>query len=402
MMYKIKEPGEYSFIGNPMVYEFETNSDRMDFEIQVGTRSEKLTLTAYKKSPYHSYPNRVRLDIADIVSAFIENQPLTITKGDVIHTVDNFAFLCRVHILEDRNSGTSEIYVFRGGISNKSISKLSLASRDMFTYRLNNPVYNPLFTTRTNGHHIVLRETELYPMVFIHPGTPVSFLTINGRIITQAALPAGTICSIDFEAVRQMFATLYGELPAYIVVQFDQQFSFDVTIKAAQITEERCQLLFRNSLGAFEAIEVTGKKYDTPDFSEENTWNTLNAADYFEENRDRLTVRQKIEAETGYKIKDELNFIQDLIASDTIYCIDGDNQFRCHVTVDKIKIARKMVSPNSIPLVIREVTDERFHTPEIDFSFPDNYPLANITRADDDRINGVGLIYGDDKFLYAE
>ena len=239
-------------------------------------------------------------------------------------------------------------------------------------------------------------------MVFIHPGTPVSFVTVNGRIITQAALTAGTICSIDFEAVRQMFATLYGELPAYIVVQFDQEFSFDLTIKPAQMTKERCQLLFRNSIGAFEVIDVTGKKYDMPEFSEENTWSTLNSNDYFEENRSRLTVRQKIEAESGIKLKDESYFIQDLIASDTIYCIDGDNQFRCHVTVDQIKIARNMVSPNSIPLVIREVTDEQFHTPDIDFSFPDSHPLSNITRAADDRINGMGLIYGDDNFLYGK
>lgn len=399
-MYVIREPENFSFTGNPMVYEVETVYDSLVFTVVVGSRMQKLTLTAYQATDYHSYPNRVRIDISDIVFSFIEDQTLTITKGYVIHTVENFAFDCDVYIEENRMISSVVVKVFRGGISNKAISKLAVANRNMFTYRLDNPIYNPLFTTRTNSHHIALRETELYPMVFIHPGTPVSFVTINGRIITQAAQMAGTICSIDFETVRQMFATLYGELPAYIVVQFGQEFSFDLTIKPAQISEERCQLLFRNSLGAFEVMEVTGKSYDTPEFSEENLWNTLNSDDYFEENRDRLTVRQKIEAETGFKLPDELNFIRDLIASDTIYCIDGDNQFRCHVTVDQIKIARRMVSPNSIPLVIREVTDEQFHTPEIDFSFPNNHPLSNITRSADTRINGVGLIYGDDKFLY--
>lgn len=402
MIHTIREPEKYSFVGNPMIYELETTSDSLEFEVRVGDRSEKLTLTAYQTTPYHTYPKRVRIDVSDIAFSFIEDHSLTITKGDVIHTVENFAFLCHVSIHDDRIISVSELRVFRGGMSNKAISGLALANRNMFTYRLDNPVYNPLFTTRTNGHHIVLRETELYPMVFIHPGTPISFVTINGRIITQAALDSGTICSIDFEAVRQMFAVLYGELPSYIVVQFDQVYSFDLTIKPAQISEECCQLLFRNSLGAFESIEVTGKKYDTPEFSEENLWNTLNGDDYFEENRSRLTIRQKIEVETGFKTKEELNFIQDLIGSDTIYCIDGDNQFRCHVTVDQVKIARKMISPNSIPLVIREVTDEQFHTPEIDFSFPDSLPLANITQADDDRINGLGVIYGDDYFLYGK
>lgn len=400
MIHIIREPENFSFTGNPMIYEVETDLDSLEFEVRVGSRSEKLKLTPYQTTEYHSYPNRVRLDISDIVFSFIEDQTLTITKGDIIHTVENFAFDCQVYIY-DTVPSVSAIKVFRGGISSKAISKLALANRNMFTYRLDNPVYNPLFTTRTNGHHIVLRETELYPMVFIHPGTPVSFVTINGRIITQAALAAGMICSIDFEAVRQMFASLYGELPAYIVVQFDQEFSFDVTIKPAQISEERCQLLFRNSLGAFEVMEVTGKSYDTPEFSEENLWNTLNSNDHFEENRDRLTVCQKIEVETGFKLPNELYFVRDLIASDTIYCIDGDNQFRCHVTVDQIKIARNMISPNSIPLVIREVTDEQFHTPAIDFSFPDSHPLSNITRAADDRINGLGLIYGDDYFLYS-
>lgn len=401
MIHIIREPENFSFTGNPMIYEVETDLDSLEFEVRVGSRSEKLKLEAYQTTEYHSYPNRVRIDISDIVFAFIEDETLTITKGDIIHTVENFAFECQVFIY-DTVPSVSSIKVFRGGISSKAISGLAKVNRNMFTYRLDNPVYNPFFTTRTNGHHIVLSETELYPMVFIHPGTPVSLVTVNGRIITQAALTAGTICSIDFEAVRQMFASLYGELPSYIVVQFDQEFSFDITIKPAQISEERCQLLFRNSLGAFEVMEVTGKSYDTPEFSEENLWNTFNSNDYFEENRDRLTVRQKIEVETGFKLPDELYFVRDLIASDTIYCIDGDNQFRCHVTVNQIKIARKMVSPNSIPLVIREVTDEQFHTPAIDFSFPDVIPLVNITRADDDRINGVGLIHGDDYFLYGK
>lgn len=401
MIHVIREPENFSFTGNPMIYEVETSFDSLEFEVRVGSRSEKLKLTAYQTTEYHSYPNRVRLDISDIVFAFIEDQTLTITKGDIIHTVENFAFDCQVYIY-DTVPSVSAIKVFRGGISSKAISGLAKVNRNMFTYRLDNPVYNPLFTTRTNGHHIVLRETELYPMLFIHPGTPVSFVTVNGRIITQAALTAGSICSIDFEAVRQMFASLYGELPSYIVVQFDQEFSFDLTIKPAQISEERILLLFRNSLGAFEPMEVTGKSYDTPEFSEENLWNTLTNNDYFEENRDRLTVRQKIEAETGFKLKDESYFIKDLIASDTIYCIDGDNRFRCHVTVDQIKIARNMVSPNSTPLVIREITDEQFHTPEIDFSFPEYHPLSNITRASDTRINGLGLVYGDDNFLYAD
>ena len=401
-MFVVREPENFSFTGNPMIYEVETAYDSLIFTVVVGSRSEKLTLTSYKIDNYQHHPNLVRIDISDIVFAFIEDKTVIITKGDIIHTVENFAFDCDVYIEENRFVSSAVVKVFRGGISNKAISKLALANRNMFTYRLNNPVYNPLFTTRTNGHHIVLRETELYPMVFIHPGTPVSFVTVNGRIITQAALTAGTICSVDFEAVRQMFAILYGELPAYIVVQFDQEFSFDVTIKPAQISEERCLLLFRNSLGAFEPIEVTGKTYDTPEFSEENLWNTLNNHDYFEENRSRLTIRQKIEVETGFKTKAELNFIKDLIASDTIYCIDGDAQFRCHVTVDEIKIARRMVSATSIPLVIREITDEQFHTPDIDYSFPDSFPLVNITRASDTRINGTGLIYGDDNFLYAE
>lgn len=401
-MYVVREPIGFCFTGNPMVYEVETAFDSLMFTIQVGSRSEKLTLTSYNTDTFQIHPKRVRLDISDIAFAFIEDKIVTITKGDSIHTVENFAFDCHVYIEENRTVTSSMIKIFRGGISNKAISKLALANRDMFTYRLNNRIYNPLFTTRTNGHHISLRETELYPFVFIHPGTSVSFTTLNGHIITQASVAAGTVCSIDLEAVRQMFATIYSELPTYIVVQFNQEYSFDITITPAQISEERYLLLFRNSLGAFEIIEVTGRAYDTPEFSEENLWNTLSNDDYFEENRDRLTVRQKIEVESGFKTRAELNFIRDLIASDTIYCINGSTQFRCHVTVDEIKMARRMVSATSIPLIIREIADEQYHTPEIDYSFPESFPLVNITRSSDSRINGTGLIIGDDNFLYAE
>ncbi len=124
-MFVVREPENFSFTGNPMIYEVETAYDSLIFTVVVGSRSEKLTLTSYKIDNYQHHPNLVRIDISDIVFAFIEDKTVIITKGDIIHTVENFAFDCDVYIEENRFVSSAVVKVFRGGISNKAISKLS-------------------------------------------------------------------------------------------------------------------------------------------------------------------------------------------------------------------------------------------------------------------------------------
>lgn len=391
----IRHPGTSCFIGNPAIIEAQVDSNKaVDIRVVIGDQSGELTLV-----PYIDIKRDIQLvhfDISDIARAIVGNPEIEIKEGQIISPLENFSFDCEIYM----DNIVLEVKVYAGGIDGHIMNKLSDLSLNMFTYRLTNVKRQYLFTTRTNSHHIVLKETELYPFIFIHPGNNISFVSSSGKKIIQPAMTEGTSCVMDLQAVRRMFADIYNELPSFIVIQTNNEYSFDITLIPNQISEERYILRFKNSLGAYEQIEVTGKSSDVPKFGEEQLYEVLTDDDNFEEHRSRLTLRDKIEVETGYKSKDELLFIKDMIASDEIYLINGSDIRRCHVTVDQIKIPLKMTAPYSIPLDIRFVTDELYQTPELDFNYPSNYPLSNITRADDNHINGAGLVYGDDCFLY--
>ena len=211
---------------------------------------------------------------------------------------------------------------------------------------------------------------------------------------------------MDFETLRNMFVSLFNELPSFISVLIDGKSFFNVTITPAQIAEEHVILRFKNSLGAYEQIEVTGAAVRTSQFSEENTWLTPHRDGYYEELRDRLTTKEGVTVQTGYKSKDELAFIKDLLKSDEIYYIDPEAIYnqksnRCHVTTEKYEYTKRNASPESIPLKIRFVTEETFESPDIILDYAKSV-FENITAQGKPEINGEGFIYDDDYMFYAE
>lgn len=404
MITDVTYPNKHCFTGNPILVKVQANTtDDINLKLKVDTEPEiVLTITPY--TPVYTPLSEGTFDISDILDTYFKK--VSITEGSLITLAHDFRIEYTVTV--DGYSGSSfEGYAYRGGINNKNYSLLESWGWDMFRYRLDSPDRRQfLFSTRTNSNQIRLRERELYPFVFIHPGTPISFVTSNGRIITYPALVKGNTCTMDFETLRNMFVSLYNELPSFISVLIDGKSFFNVTITPAQIAEEHVILRFKNSLGAYEQIEVTGAAVRTSQFSEENTWLSPHRDGYYEELRDRLTTKEGVTVQTGYKSKDELAFIKDLLKSDEIYYIDpvaiyNQKSNRCHVTTEKYEYTKRNASPESIPLKIRFITEDIFESPDIILDYAKSV-FENITAQGKPEINGEGFIYDDDYMFYAE
>jgi hypothetical protein len=224
---------------------------------------------------------------------------------------------------------------------------------------------NFLFTTSTNGNEIRLKETELFPFVFIHPKYPIVFKSESGNQIAAPVKTFGTFCTMNIQKVLAKFP--FGT--RRIEVCPNGKYSFHFTILPGKLPEESYLLRFRNSLGAFEILEVTGKAIHTPEFSEESLYETITEYDFYEERRSRVKSKGVIEVETGYRERYEFSFIQDMIQSDEIYFIYPDGEFfRCHVTAEGAKWRHRITEPTSIKLKIRPVVEEEFSLPELDLS----------------------------------
>lgn len=360
-----KTPNTYAFAGNPVVFEL-TADNQDEVVLEITARGETITASYFPFGTGGSY--KVKTDLSGFLT--FEPEPLDIPEGYPVMPLPG-EFMVQYTVATNGEQVFSG-YIFRGGISKLAYKTLAENGYDMFTYRLRNQFTQFLFTTRTNAKVITIRRTELYPFAFIHPGRVIEFRSVLGNVVTTDALPEGTPAIMDIGAVKEEFKLRYNEDPATIEVWISGNISFTFNIIPGQLSEENYLIRFRNSLGAYEQIEVTGIASHNVELEEEDTFNSFNDFDFFEEHRSRTVSRSAIEVETGYKSRSELPFILDMIKSDEIYFIYPDGTtVRCHVTADDIKYEHRMTEPRSIALTIREVVDEEFHTPAIIFSEDD-------------------------------
>lgn len=353
-----KFPGAYSFLGNSIHFELTSDSaDPVDVEILSSGQSKFATFYPFRKEGLF----RVRMNLADYLSFDTE---FVIPSDEIVAPVTGFSMPYQVKIGENY---TFQGIAFRGGVSNYAFKQLAEQEHDLFSWRLMSSGKQFLFTTRTHSQELRLRETELYPFLFIHPGIPVEFRA-GGEAIVSAAQPPGTVCAMDVKTVLSRFPAGTQRIDVYL----QNAYCFHFRIDPGKIAEERYLIRFKNSLAAFEVVEVTGRATHAPEFGEESAYNTLTEFDFYEERRSRLQATRVIEVETGHKDRRELPFILDLIQSDESYFIFPDGtSFRCMVSSESARFRHLMTEPTSFPLKVKEVTGEDFYTPEIKIELDD-------------------------------
>lgn len=357
----VKQPALYSFIGNGIVFEI-TAASADPVNVIITCNGKEQHAVHY---PYESdFEYRARIDISGYITP--KTDTIGLPAGSIVGRVPEFEIDYQVKFEGSNYAFNGK--AFRGGLSKKIFIQLAQDGTDIFSFRLNTSDKQFLFTTRTHGQTISLRQSEMYSFIFIHPGKDITFISDSGNTIPSAVFAQGAICAMDIGAIYNRFLLSAGEETQTIRVAVDGKIAFRFVILPDIVSEEIHLLRFKNSLGAYETIEVSGEAVHSFEFSEENTYNSLNDFNIYEERRERVLSLDKLEVETGYRTKDELAFILDMIKSDEIYFVyPNEESFRCHVAVDEVKYAYRIKKPTSIPLVVRAVFSESFVSPGMGF-----------------------------------
>jgi len=358
----IKEPGTYSFTGNPVIFEATSDSNEpVSVEITFCDKTYHTTYYPFK-NPDNSY--KTIMNISDFLKFY---NKIDIPENEIISAIADFAMPFKVKI----GAYTFNGLALKGGISNYAMYKLSEMGYDIFSYRLSNSSEQFLFTTRSNNKEIILKETELFPFIFIHPGIAIVFKTESGEEISTPAETAGTFCAMDIKSVLEQFSPDTKR----INVCPGGEYAFHFKILPGKLSEEKFLLRFRNSMGAFEVLEVTGRAMHNPSFSDESVWEEMNELNFYEERRSRIKNRGIIDVETGYKERHEFPFILDLIQSDEIYFQYPDGEtFRCHIKADGTQYRNLMTEPTSVKFKVMEVLNEEFVIPRFGIISPAPIP----------------------------
>ena len=360
----VTQPEDYCLIGNPVLFEMVSDTpDLIAVDITVGGKTVSLSALTFTDNGVF----RADIDIAGVLRSFFDTESYIADDNPVIVPLEDFVVGYSVAI----GGITMHKYAINGGISDELSAVLSDYGLDAFSYRLNNTDRQFLFTTRTNQPNISIRETEIFPFVFLHPGKSITFSTVNGNDLTAPALAKGTPCLMDFNTVRKTFFQLYGEVPSFFTVDVENSYAFDITITPGVIIEKTYLLRFRNSLGGFEQIEVTGEPYFTPEFADTMSYQKLTSLKTFEKRTVRKSYKNIITVESGYKSQQDLFFMLDMICSDQVYLVYPDQTIRrCDVSAEDVSIAMNMKTPQSISLKIELVRDDTRYSPKMDLARP--------------------------------
>ncbi|MGL4853196.1 MAG: hypothetical protein ACRC3Z_11230 [Phocaeicola sp.] len=262
---------------------------------------------------------------------------------------------------EEGNSKTVSIQLHPGGISKKYLRKLADANSNIFTHKLLNSAGNFLKTTRSSEFIITMRETELLPIQFIYPDSPL-FITAGG-VTTPLLGTTGSEYALNLHALRLQLWEAHNIFCTQFDIHTATISSCTILITTGTLSRELYILEFVNSWGAYERLEVTGEASVTKS-KKSNTFSQYDRiVDDYVSTTDRLLQSEKFEVSSGYKSYDELSFILDMLSSDNITMIDQDGRkIKVLVSAEKFTTKLNPDKPQSIKLIIEPAEDEKYQT----------------------------------------
>lgn len=354
----IRKSGEVSFVDNPIAFEVKTTGET-EIQIRLDVGGE-----AVFAASYIPFKDRVYFDIAEVLRPFVSSTPLR-EGTDLVLPVAGFAVGYSLEV-KAGEAQTVTGQAICGGISKQAARDLAGRGMDFILNRLRDYSGQFLFTTRTGGRHIAVRETEISPLIFIHPGKQIQAECEYGDRITLPAGVAGEIYALNIERIRRAFFDEYGRIAAFIRILVEGQYAFDISFTPGEISGGALALLFRNSLGCYETVEMPGEMTRTLD-SEDESYQAFDeqTGDYTTK-RPKPGFRQKMQINTGFKRKAELEFIRDLLSSQDVWLLTGNTRRRVLVTCEEYGYKEPMKEPTSLVLDVEVAEKESNYTPDME------------------------------------
>lgn len=252
---------------NPDNYQLSTNELIHGLKIEVFYNGDNIFLA--------SVTPPCTVELSEVLRSAVEPYPEIMPKG-VLSPVRRLSE-CRLFICLENFEEETEYTVLPGSISRSDFKRLAKQNSDIFTTRFLNPHCNRFLTSRTSGRIISIKETELYPLYFINDKWDCLFEVydlLSGNSYREAISTKG-VYAFDVTNVRKRFFSKYGVISNVFDIKFDGIYSCRIVIEHAETAKERYRLKFRNSLGVFEILDLTGSMSVNvkPDMEDDSIFN---------------------------------------------------------------------------------------------------------------------------------
>lgn len=353
-------PAQMALTGNPIKLSINSSS-LATYVISVG---DKEIFTGSGEGNFFVF-------IQDILASLVQPAQLYNDAEDILLQAEGCSQNVTVQVTNATNeTKTITLRVFIGGVSKRMLRHLNDENKNVFIWKLMNPAVNFFQTTRTTGKLITIRETELLPIPFIYPDGGVLRVIANN---TETALigVAGEPVALNLYRLRKQLFDTHHILASVFDIYVGEVKSCTIVITPGTISRERYLLQFLNSYGAYELIEITGIGSIKREAEKENAFNVYDEIiDDYVESWERLSGRESMSVESGYRTNDELIHLIDMLSSDDIRILELDGRnIRVNVTADNLVRASRATSPESVKLTLRFADSEQRYTGSFDDDF---------------------------------
>ena len=376
------------FSGNPVILDVQTQ-EAVDMTILLVSADGESYSTWFTGH----YDESFRIDISEILDSVFdepERYPTGASTNQAIRGIirsiagqGSRNFLITVENYGGYTSWERPLEVFRGGVSKAELRRMAVNNTDAMSDRFypGDGLTN-LLTTRTMGSTILISETELHPIPFIHPAANLLLKTPNGGLAVWKEtgqtddlgndLDDGTFCVLNIAELRKyffdQFSVLYSIFDLYSGwdSQSDGDFCCRIIVTEAPAAPERHRVRFLNSLGAWEVIDLVGRatmSRKAADGDSELEYREYDGvtADYTRRNI-RALQRDTITVPTGIKRPDQLAHIMDMMNSESVWLEMEREYLRVIPRADELTTAVRPIAPQQLELSFDMADDERRYT----------------------------------------
>jgi hypothetical protein len=294
-------------------------------------------------------------NLSSIISRLVISQHRKSDADNLIHYPLHIAKY-KVTVFNPYSSIDAEAIAVYGAVGNNIFRRLQEGGTDIFKSKFFNNSRNRSLTVRTSSQHIVIRETEIMPLLFIFRPEDryAGIVPVSGGsgVSIPLSFTGYGVAGINIEKIRKdIFLSdkcLYSEFQ----ISIDGSSICTCSIIPSLCSETR-YFRFRNSFGAYERIEISGLVEYIPETDAETFLSYDEVTDDYQFNRDRLKAAHVYEVEIGYKIPEDLHAILDLIQSGDIWIFAYGYEYGCVIENSGQVIATDKVTPGSVAVTVR-------------------------------------------------
>lgn len=337
---------ENALIGNQILVQVNDISFGYDIRISIEYDGQKI----FEGQGSPNLKSECIFSIGDFFASYFRETP-PVNSRQVISDIAGFPIEYKVRVWDEDKETVLTGKCYPGGISRRLSRFLTENGTDIFKAKFFNYRSNFMLTTRTTGNNICMRENEIGPLYFIaKEGYSLKISDLFGHNIKITPEKNGHIYSLNMEVIRKDFFE-QGSLSSYFNITVNNKTVLTVSIiKGA---ENPVVLMFKNSYGVYEKIELAGKVNVQPEFTKQNPIDVFDNAIYeFTQKVERNGYTPAVTVESGYKTIEELNFIRDMLISEDVYLINGQERIRVMVSTTKMKYKEPQSEPISVEIKI--------------------------------------------------